>query len=191
MRVQTLSSFRNPGHLMRAGMNILTTQVNSLRDYCGVITGHPMPPNYLYHHQQQQQQQGFHDLRYSPAPMSQLRANQINTIIEEDEAMIEAASLMTGLNRTPYAGYTASTVISNASGIGQLDTANNSALSALDNFQQRSLGQCSENINLRPRGQMTAGIGLFHGDVANDDGNDDLIDEPDRLIIYGEQRPMC
>jgi hypothetical protein len=181
MRVQTLSSLRNPGHLMRAGMNMLTTQVNSLRDYCGVITGHPNAPNYLY----QQQQQHHHDVQYSPALVSQLRQNQITTITEEDESMVESASLMTGLDRTPYVGHTTSAVSANASGVGRLDIAASSALSALNNFDEF----LPENENLLARGQMSAGIGTFHGHRHGHD--DDLINEPERLTIYGEQRPTC
>ena len=181
MRVQTLSSLRNPGHLMRAGMNILTTQVNSLRDYCGVITTHPNQPNYLY----RQQQQHHHDVQYSPASISQLRHNQITTISEEDESMVESSSLMTALDRTPYVGHTTSAISANASGVGRLDIAANSALSALNNFDESS----PENENLIARGEMSAGIGTFHGH--RHDYDDDLINEPERLAIYGEQRPAC
>ena len=183
MRVQTLSSLRNPGHLMRAGMNILTTQVNSLRDYCGVIAGHPGQGNYLF----QQQQQQFRDLRYSPGPTSHMHPHRITTIREDDESFIESASLIGAADRTPYAGFTASSVGGNASGIGQLDAAGNSVLLALNNFGSASNQQNSENINIMARGQMSAGIGLFPGSGNNHD--DDLINEPERLTIYGEQRP--
>jgi hypothetical protein len=180
MRVQTLSSLRNPGHFMRAGMNILTTQVNSLRDYCGVTTGHPLPSNYLF------QQQQLHDLRHSPMPTSHLRQNRITTISEEDESMVESTSLMTSLDRIPYVGHTSSTVPANASGIGRLNTADNSVLLALNNFNQPLI---NDNGNLLAQGQMSAGIGTFHGYIHDHD--DDLIIEPERLIIYGEQRPAC
>jgi hypothetical protein len=180
MRVQTVSSLRNPGNLMRAGMNMLTTQVNSLRDYCGVTTGHPLPSNYLF-----QQQQYHHDVRYSPASISHLRQNQITTISEEDESMVESTSLMATMDRIPYVGHTTSAISANASGVGRLDIADNSALLALNNFHQTSL----ENDYLIARGQMSAGIGLFHGH--RHDHDDDLIVEPSRLTIYGEQRPAC
>ena len=130
MRVQTLSSLRNSGHFMRAGMNMLTTQVNSLRDYCGVTTGHPLSSNYLL------QQQQLHDLRNSPIAISYLHHNQIPTILENDESIIESISLMTSLDHSPYAGYIPSTIVTNESGIGQLNTADNSVLLALNNFNQ-------------------------------------------------------
>jgi hypothetical protein len=188
MRVQTISSLRNPGHLMRAGMNILTTQVNSLRDYCGVITGHPLPTNYFYQQHYQQQQQ-LHDSRHSPVPMSYVHQNQITTILEEDESIVESASLMNALDRTPYVGHTLSTVSANASGIGQLDAADNSVLLALNNFNQTVTNNGIENENLIARGEMSAGIGIFHGSIPEHE--DDLINEPERLIIYGEPRPAC
>jgi hypothetical protein len=179
MRVQTFSSLRNPGHLMRAGMNMLTTQVNSLRDYCGVTTGNPLPANYLYHQQQ------LHDLQYSPASISHLRHHQITTISEEDESIIESTSLMGPMDRTPYAGHIASTVLVNASGIGRLDSANNSVLLALNNFTHQTTNNIINNDSFIARGQMSVGIGTFHGH------DDDLINEPERLTIYGEQRPAC
>jgi hypothetical protein len=179
MRVQTLSSLRNPGNLMRAGMNMLTTQVNSLRDYCGVTTGHPLPSNYL-------SQQQFHDFNRSPSTMSHLRHNQITSILEEDESIVESTSLMASIDRTPYVGHPVSIVSANASGIGRLDAADNSVLLALNNFNQSSP---IDNRNLIARGQMSAGIGTFHSNVHHH--NDDLIDEPERLTIYGEQRPAC
>ncbi|CAF3700496.1 unnamed protein product [Adineta steineri] len=184
MRVQTLSSLRNPGNLMRAGMNMLTTQVNSLRDYCGVTTGHPLPSNYLY--QQQQQHQLYDAQHYSSSSMSYLRRNHISTIAEDDESLVESTILMTSMDRIPYVGHTASTVAANASGIGRLDAADNSVLLALNNFNQPlAIG----HDNLTTRGEMSAGIGLFHGHTHDHD--DDLIDEPERLAIYGEHRPAC
>jgi hypothetical protein len=184
MRVQTLSSLRNPGHLMRAGMNMLTTQVNSLRDYCGVTTGHPLSTSYLY-----QQQEQFHDLRYSPMTISYLRQNQITTISEEEESMVESASLLTAFDRVPYVGHTPSTIAANASGIGYLTTADNSALLALNNFNSSLPNRQINNENLISRGEMSAGIGTFHGHI--NDQEDDLINEPDRLIMYGHKRPAC
>jgi len=183
MRVQTISSLRNPGHFMRAGMNMLTTQVNSLRDYCGVTTGHPLSSNYLY------QQQQFHDLRNSPVPMSHLHHKQITTITEEDESNMESTLLMTSLDPTPYVGHPSSTISANASGIGRLNAADNSVLSALNNFNQSSTNNAIDNENSIARGQMSAGIGTFHGHMQDHD--DDLITETARLTIYGEQRPHC
>lgn len=182
MRVQTVSSLRNPGHLMRAGMNMLTTQVNSLRDYCGVTTGHPLSANYLY-------QQQLHDARHSPVQMLHTRPYQITTITEEDESIVESSSLMAGLDRTPYVGRTPSAMAVNASGIGRLNAADNSVLLALNNFHQPNTNTIIDNDNLGARGQMTAGIGTFHGHIPDHD--DDLINEPERLTIYGEQRPAC
>jgi hypothetical protein len=183
MRVQTISSLRNPGHLMRAGMNMLTTQVNSLRDYCGVTTGHPLTDNYLLDQQQ------FHDLRYSPAPRSYLGRHQITTINEDDELMIESTNLLGTMDGTPYVGHTSSAVLSNASGIGRLDAADNSALSALENFERQPVHSMFDGANLLTRGQLSAGIGTFHGHMHEQHDDDDLIDEPERLAIYGEQRP--
>ncbi|CAF1089496.1 unnamed protein product [Adineta ricciae] len=181
MRVQTLSSIRNPGHLMRAGMNMLTTQVNSLRDYCGVTTGNPLPAQYLY------QQQQLHDLqRRSPISVSHLRHTHIATISEEDESMIESTSLMASVDRTPYVGHTSLTMAVNASGIGQLDAADNSVLLALNNFNQPVK---VDNDTAITGGQLSGGIGTFHGQHLDHD--DDLINEPERLIMYGDQRPIA
>lgn len=184
MRVQTLSSLRNPGNLMRAGMNIITTQVNSLRDYCGVITGHPLPTNYLYQHQQQQQ---LHDLRYSPAPNYHVRPHVISTISEEDETLGESTSLMASLTQVPYVGLTATAVAGNTSGIGQLGAASSSALAALDSLKADSDQDISNDQNVGATGQMSGGIGIFQGRLHDHD--DDLINEPSKLTIYGEQRP--
>lgn len=183
MRVQTMSSLRNPGHLMRAGMNILTTQVNSLRDYCGVTAGHPLPSEYVI------QQQRLHHLQHSPGPVLYLRPNQISTIVEEDENMVESASMLNEFYRTPYVGQMSTNVPLNASGIGLLDAADNSALLALDNFHTSSPHRIIDSDNLAARGQMSAGIGTFHDYVA--DADDDLINEPERLTIYGNQRSTC
>ena len=180
MRVQTLSSLRNSGQFMRTGMNILTTQVNSLRDYCGVTTGIPLTTNYLL--QQQQQQQPYHST-YSPTSMSYLRRNQITTIAEDDESAIETSLF---IDPSPYAGHIASTVLAGASGIGQLDAASNSVLSAMDNFQEVTL-ETPDLDDIITRGCVSAGIGTFHGHIYEHDG--DLVNEPERLIMYGHQRP--
>lgn len=184
MRVQTMSSLRNPGHLMRAGMNMLTTQVNSLRDYCGVTSGHPLSASYSY-----QQQRLFHDLHHSPMLIPQVGHIPITTITEEDESIIESASLIGPFDRLPYVGHTSSAVAANASGIGRLNAADNSVLLALQNFHRSSYDDPINGANYFARGQMSGGIGTFHGH--SDDQDDDLIDEPERLTIYGEQRPAC
>jgi hypothetical protein len=180
MRVQTLSSLRNPGHLMRAGMNMFTTQVDSSRDYCGDITGQVIPTNYLL-----QQQQQLHHKQYSPESISYLRHNQIPTIRENEEFLIESTSLINPQDQSPYAGHTPSTELTNASGIGQLDTADNSVLLALNNFNQDRI----DNEVLITSGQITGGISTFHG--GNHDDNDELVNEPERLIMYGKQRSLC
>ncbi|UJR21221.1 hypothetical protein I4U23_024317 [Adineta vaga] len=171
MRVQTVSSLRNPGSLMRAGMHMLTTQVNSLRDYCGVTTGNTIPTNYLL-------QQQIHQTQQSPGIVPYFHPHfQIPPITEDDESLIESAALLNPSGQTPYAGYTPATVSIGASGIGQLDAASNSALLALNNFNQ------DQNRDVGSSGQMTSGIGTFH------DHTDELINEPERLTIYGGQRP--
>lgn len=182
MRVQTMSSLRNPGHLMRAGMNMLTTQVNSLRDYCGVTSGHPMTASYAY-----QQQRLFHDLRHSPMVISHIGHNPITTISEEDESIIESGTLLASLEHTPYVGHTSSAVAANASGIGRLNNADNSVLLALENFSRSPSNDLLHSESFIARGQMSGGIGTFHGH--SDDQDDDLIDEPERLTIYGDRRP--
>jgi hypothetical protein len=174
MRVQTLSSLRNSGQFMRAGMNILTTQVNSLRDYCGVTTGLPLTTNYLLQHQQQQP-------HHSPSSLAYYGQHQITTITEVDESAMETSSL---IDPSPYAGHTESEVLANASGIGQLDSADHSVLLALNNFYDSTNTHFDDGMT---RGHMSAGIGTFHGHLYERD--EELINEPDRLIIYGEQRP--
>ncbi|CAF4574533.1 unnamed protein product, partial [Rotaria magnacalcarata] len=59
------------------------------------------------------------------------------------------------------AGYIASTVLANGSGIGQLDTAANSALTTLNNFNQDTV-TIIDDENLRMEGHMIGGIGTFH-----------------------------
>ncbi|CAF0873135.1 unnamed protein product [Adineta ricciae] len=173
MRVQTVSSLRNPGNLMRAGMNMLTTQVNSLRDYCGVTTGQTIPSNYLIHQQ-------LHQTQHSPGVMSYIHPHShMLPITEDDESLIESTALLCATSSTPYVGHTSAVLVANASGIGQLDAANSSALVALNNFNQ------DQNRDVAMDGQMTSGIGTFHGQA------DELISEPERLIIYGAQRPVC
>ncbi|CAF3381352.1 unnamed protein product [Rotaria socialis] len=155
IRVQTLSSLRNSGHFMRVGMNMLTTQVNSLRDYCGMTTGNLIPTNYLL------QQQQFHNLQQSNSSVLYIHNNQMPIINEGRESMIELESLMPFQYRSPYAGYIASTVLANESGIGQLDTAANSALTTLNNFNQDTVTIVYDE-NLRMQGHMIGGIGTFH-----------------------------
>lgn len=170
MRVQTLSSLRNPGNLMRAGMNMLTTQVNSLRDYCGVTTGQMLSTNDLL-------QQQLRHSQHSPQGVTRLHhTHPISVIAEDDEAMIESTALMNQQDQTPYVGQMSSAVVPNAAGIGQLDAAGSSVLLALTNF--------NEDQNGPTGGQMTSGIGTFH------DLNDELVSEPERLIMYGQQRPV-
>jgi hypothetical protein len=179
IRVQTLSSLRNSGNFMRAGMNILTTQVNSLRDYCGVTAG-PMSTNYLL------QQQQLHLLQHSPASMSYLNHSRIPTIMEDDESVMESTSRINSQDRTPYAGYIASTILANTSGIGRLDAADNSVLLALNNFNEDATNTL-DNEDLLTRGRMTGGIGTFHDRSRNNDDNEVVI-ESGRLIMYAAQR---
>jgi hypothetical protein len=164
MRVQTLSSLRNPGNLMRAGRNMFTTQVDSSRDYCGEV----IPTNYLFQ-------------QHSPESISYLRHNQIPKIREDEEFFIESTALINPQDRSPYVGHTPSTELTNASGIGQLDSADNSVLLALNNFNQDRI----DDEVLITSGQITGGISTFHGD------NDELVNEPERLIMYGKQRSLC
>jgi hypothetical protein len=162
---------------MRTGMNMLTTQVNSLRDYCGVTTGQTLPTNYLL------QQQQLHHIQNFSTSTSYLHHNQIPTIIEDDENNIQSTFLINPQDHSPYAGNIPSIIIMNASGIGQLDTADNSALLALNNFNQNTIDPLDIQ-DLIKNGQMSGGIGTFH------DHNDELVNEPERLMIYGEQRPF-
>lgn len=166
MRVQTLSSLRNPGQLMRLSRNRLTTQVDSLRDYCGVTTGHTVPINYVSE-------------QHSPETRTYFQHSAIPTIVEDDESMVESAAFLKPSDQTPYAGYISTNVITNTSGIGQLDAADNSVLLALQNFNPDS-----DETMTTTAGQMAGGFGLFHHH------NDEFLDEPDKLTMYGEQRPL-
>ncbi|CAF4598715.1 unnamed protein product [Rotaria sp. Silwood1] len=177
IRVQTLSSLRSSGNFMRAGMNMLTVQVNSLRDYCGVTTAHLMPSNYLL------QQQQLHNLQNSTSSISCMHHNQMPTIIDDEESIIESTLLNNSQDYSPYTGYIPSTVSTNGSGIGQLDTANNSALLALNNFNQDIIN-ISVDENITMRGHMIGGIGTFHD--RSHDHNDELINESQRLINDNE-----
>ena len=162
---------------------MFNTQVNSLRDYCGVTMGIPLTTNYLLQQQQQQQQQQFH---HSPSAMSHLYPNRISTIAEEDELILETSTLINPFDQTAYAGHIVSAVLVETSGIGQLESADNSALSALNNFQPPTPNPFEHGL---ARGHMRGGIGLFHSGLGAP--SDDLVDEPERLTIYGEQRPAC
>jgi hypothetical protein len=148
MRVSTLSSLRSSGNFMRAGMN-------TLRDYCGVTTGPIMSTNYYL------QQQQLHLLQQSPASISYIHQSRVPTINEDDESIMDSTSITNRQDRTPYAGYLASTILSNTSGIGQLNAADNSVLSSLNNFNQDTRDMI-DNEDLIARGQMTGGIGTFH-----------------------------
>jgi hypothetical protein len=167
---------------MRTGMNMLTTQVNSLRDYCGVTTGQTLPTNYLL------QQQQLHHIQNFSTLTSYLHHNQIPTIIEDDENNIQSTSLINPQDHSPYAGNIPSIIIMNASGIGQLDTADNSVLLALNNFNQDTINRIDSEV-LITSGQITGGISTFHG--GNHDDSDELVNEPERLIMYGKQRSLC
>jgi hypothetical protein len=168
MRVHTLSSLRNSGQFMRAGMNMLTTQVNSLRDYCGVTTNLPLSSNYLT------QQQELHYMQNSPTTITYLHHQKISAIPEDEENIVESVSLLNPPDHARYAGNIPTNTLPNASGIGQLDTADNSALSTINNINQEPMTS----------GQLSSGIGTFHGP------SDELVSEPSRLIIYGAQRPL-
>ena len=174
MRVQTLSSFRSSGQFMRAGMHMLTTQVNSLRDYCGALTGHAVSANYLA------QQQQLHHIRNSTLSIAYLRQQQIPTIREDDEYIFESTTLMDPRRSSPYVGDISSDFVINASGIGQLDAADGSVLAVINNLN--SDGVVS--------GQLSGGIGTFHDHHHHHQQQDDLVNEPERLIIYGGQRPF-
>ena len=149
IRVQTVSSLRNPSQIMRAGMNMLTTQVNSLRDYCGVITVQ------------------------QPVPLTDNSPISVACLDTHRKSFIDELNFVSRhRDHSPYAGDLQSDIEMNTAGVGQLDSADNSILTALDNFQE---------ISLTTEGQLTSGIGIFHSQ------QDDLVDEPHRLIIYGEQ----
>lgn len=170
MRVHTLSSLRSSGQFMRAGMNMLTTQVNSLRDYCGVITGQAVSANYLAQQQQLQHTQN------PTMSVCYMRHYPIPTIMEDDENNItESTSFINLRHSSPYVGAILSTTMGNASGIGRLNAADGSVLTVIDNINQDSTVS----------GELSSGIGTFH-----DHQHDDLVNEPERLIIYGEQRPF-
>lgn len=173
MRIQTLSSIRSSGQFMRAGMHMLTTQVNSLRDYCGALTGHAVSANYLA------QQQQLQHIQHSTLSIAYLRQQQIPTIAEDDEHLFESANLLDPRQASPYVGDISSDVAGNASGIGRLNAADGSVLDVINNFQPEPAVS----------GQLSGGIGIFHNRHHHHQ-QDDLVNEPERLIIYGGQRPF-
>lgn len=176
MRVQTLSSLRSSGQFMRAGMHMLTTQVNSLRDYCGALTGHAVSANYL------SQQQQLQHIQNSTLSIAYIRQHQIPTIAEDEEHMFESTMLMDPRRSSPYVGDISSDFVGNASGIGQLDAADGSVLAVINNLD----ADCVVS------GQLSGGIGTFHDHHhhQHQQQQDDLVNEPERLIIYGGQRPF-
>ena len=111
------------------------------------------------------------------------RHHQITTIAEDDESAVETSSF---LDPSPYAGHIVSTALADSSGIGQLDAASNSVLSAMNNFHEPA-PQTSDAENIITRGCVSAGIGTFHGRIYEQD--EELVNEPERLIMYGHQRP--
>jgi hypothetical protein len=156
---------------------MLTTQVNSIGDYCGVTTGQPLPPNYLL------QQQQLHHMQKPSTSVSYLSDNKISTIDEDEENMMEYRALIHSQDHSPYAGNISSIVLVNTAGIGQLDTADNSVLLALHNFNEDT-NNTFDNQEIIRGGQVSGGIGTFHGH------HDELVNEPERLIKYGQQRPF-
>ncbi|CAF2405325.1 unnamed protein product [Rotaria sp. Silwood2] len=177
LRVHTSSSLRSSGNFMRAGMNMLTVQVNSLRDYCGVTTGHLVPSNYLL------QQQQLHNLQHSTSSILYVQYNQMPTIVEDNESTIEPTLLINPQNSSPFTGDIPSAVLTNGSGIGQLDTSDNSALLILNNLNQDTINIC-DNEDVIVTGNMIGGVGTFHD--RNYDHNDELINESQRLINYSK-----
>ena len=149
---------------MRARMNIITTQMNSLKDYCGVTTGPPLRTAHLTFHPQDHAQ-------YSPSTMSRLHHQPVTTIFEDDESLVE-------VEPTPYAGYITSAIFTDASGVGQLDRADHSIQSALTNFQEN-------DASVDVRGQLSGGIGTFHTHLY--ERAEDGVQEPERLIIDGQR----
>ncbi|CAF0958214.1 unnamed protein product [Rotaria sordida] len=174
IRVHTLSSLRSSGNIMRAGMNMLTVQVNSLGDYCGVTTGRLVPRNYLL-------EQQLHNLQNSTSSILYTYYNHMPTIIEDDESIVEPTSLINSQDYSPYTGYISSTVLKNESGIGQLDTADNSVLLALNNFNQDTI-DIFDNGNFTITRHLIGGIGTFHDQ--SHDHNDELINESQLSINY-------
>ena len=155
---------------MRARMNIITTQMNSLKDYCGVTTGphlqatHPSLPTY--------------HVQYSPSTFSRLQHHQITTIIEDDESSLDLNSSFNRRDRTPFAGYIVSESFTDASGVGQLDRADKSVQSALTDFQEN-------DETMVVRGFLSGGIGTFHTHLYEQ--REEIVEEPERLIIHGQQ----
>lgn len=170
MRVHTVSSLRSSGQFMRAGMNMLTTHVNSLRDYCGVITGQAVSANYLAQQQQLQHTQN------PTMSVAYIRHHPIPTIMEDEENIAESTSLMNPRYISPYAGDILSNTTGDASGIGRLHAADGSVLTVINNLNPESVIS----------GALSSGIGTFH----DHHQHDDLVNEPERLTIYGEQRPF-
>ena len=185
--VHTLSSLRSSGSFMRAGINILGRRISNLRDYCGVTTGHLVSTKYLLKQRQRQRQQ-FSDMQDSTSSMVSIGLNDISTIIKDDESIMESISIINPQVHLPDGESISSSLLASTSGINQLDTANNSVLLALNNFNQDTVDTFHSN-NLIPQGFMIGGIGTFHDRIY--DLNDDVINEPERMIVYGEKRPVC
>ena len=182
VRIQTLSSLRNPGQLMRSGMNMLTTQVNSLRDYCGVMTGVPLTTNYPL---QQQQEQLSACGQYPHSSMSIFRQqNLITSIAEENESNLESSSLIELNDLVPYTGHTHSYVLSNDSpGVGLLRDADKPVSSVLNYFHISRTNSSETDLKLT-EGCLSAGIGIFHSNIY--EPTEEFVSQSDTMIIHGQ-----
>lgn len=145
-------------------MNMLTTQVNSLRDYCGLTSGHYVPTNNLI-------QQQLYNLQHSRPSVVYVNYNQLSTIAEEGESMIESTPVINIPNRSPYAGFIASTRVVDGFNIGQLDKADNSAVGILNNATSNETNT-TDDENILARGLMIGGIGTFHDHYHNEHMNE-------------------
>lgn len=181
IRVHTLSSLRSSSHFMRSGMHMLTTQVSSLRDYCGVTTGHFVSKNYLL------QQQHVHCLQYSPSAVMHIRYHELPTVMEDEQSQAESKSLTNHAHVSSYVGYIPSEVSRNGSIAGQLDENMHSVQLALNDFIADRVDIADEQ-GFITGGFMIGGFGTFHDRAQVI--NDEHIEESERLIDYGEQRPI-
>ncbi|CAF0758880.1 unnamed protein product [Didymodactylos carnosus] len=186
IRVTTLTSLRHPGNMlatrMRAGMNILYSNFNPLREFCGTTTG----------------------IGVGHASVGQQMDQKLTTIDEEgqemgiDDNIPESGVIQTSAlihhHRSPHLQYTGTQlqlpVLHNA-GIGQLSTATATAL-LMNNFDdgdtlenESEVSHSTPLLKWNGGGNLAAGIGTFQHD------GDELvyIEDKERFTMYGQKRP--
>lgn len=159
---------------MRAGMNILTTQVNSLRDFCGVTSGVPSVANYV------SQQRDFCEPTLSLTVFHSRYA--MPTILEETTSPVVDDNPTDDVNESMlYAGRISSHTSERRVPAGRLQNANQSASSFLNDFDLKTADSIDDESEVAG-GCVGAGIGIFQMDVY--EPSEQTVQNSDQVIFY-------